>query len=58
MKCILRLFTLGYVYLAFNLIPYEELGKATLCQTEGFTYMIPMLSHALAVWCCEVINPT
>jgi hypothetical protein len=51
-------FTLVAVYLAFNLIPYDELGKATLCQTEGLTYKIPMLSHALAVWCCEVINPT
>jgi hypothetical protein len=36
-------FTLVDVYLAFNLIPYDELGKATLCQTEGFIYMIPML---------------
>jgi hypothetical protein len=47
MKCILRLFTLVCVYLAFNLIPYDELGKATLCQTEGFTYMIPMLNHVV-----------
>jgi hypothetical protein len=30
--------TLVYVYLAFNMIPYDELGKATLCQTEGFLY--------------------
>jgi hypothetical protein len=49
---------LVYVYLAFNLIPYDELGKATLGQTEGFSFMLHILEHALAVWCCEVIIST
>jgi hypothetical protein len=39
--------TLMYVYLAFNIIPYDELGKATLCQTEGSFDMIPMLNHVV-----------
>jgi hypothetical protein len=47
----------GNLYLPLLLIPYDELGKASLCQTEGFAYKLHMLNHALAMMCYANVLP-
>jgi hypothetical protein len=47
----------GYIYLALITTPCDELGKALLCQTEGFQQNYSCLSHALAVMWCASFQP-
>jgi hypothetical protein len=35
------------------MIPYDELGKAFLCQTEGLSSNNTCWNHALAVMCLQ-----
>jgi hypothetical protein len=50
-------FTLVYIYLALIMIPCDELGKASLCQTEVLHINYTCLNHALAVIRCAGVLP-
>jgi hypothetical protein len=58
MKCKLRLLPRFMNLWLLNLIPYDELGKATHCQTEGFAFLLHIHDYALMMWCCEMVIST